>query len=282
MATCGKSAGGHNNINMGRELKRVPLDFDWPTDKLWPGYINDLGGPCPKDGKTCFGGYTAAAKWLDAVSRLILMLGEEAASAPYAEEMKSRGRIFPHPYLEEWGTAPRTELSREAHRRIQDSGTNWQTRSAQFHMEMAANPPKLLPLTPELVQLVSGLTGGLLQGLGGGDAYHVDQALRKAAGVPEEWGRCPACDGHGDDPKKREAAEAWERKGPPIGDGFQLWTSTSEGAPISPVFATMDELCGWCETNATTFASFKTTAAEWKKMLEADNVHHAEGSNIFI
>jgi hypothetical protein len=23
---------------MGRELKRVPLDFDWPDDRLWPGY----------------------------------------------------------------------------------------------------------------------------------------------------------------------------------------------------------------------------------------------------
>ncbi len=25
---------------MGRELKRVPLDFDWEIGKLWKGYIN--------------------------------------------------------------------------------------------------------------------------------------------------------------------------------------------------------------------------------------------------
>lgn len=25
---------------MGRELKRVPLDFNWPIDQLWKGFIN--------------------------------------------------------------------------------------------------------------------------------------------------------------------------------------------------------------------------------------------------
>jgi len=24
---------------MGRELKRVPLDFDHPIDEIWPGYL---------------------------------------------------------------------------------------------------------------------------------------------------------------------------------------------------------------------------------------------------
>ena len=25
---------------MGRELKRVPLDFDWPLNKPWEGFVN--------------------------------------------------------------------------------------------------------------------------------------------------------------------------------------------------------------------------------------------------
>lgn len=25
---------------MGREIKRVPVDFDWPLDKVWPGFLN--------------------------------------------------------------------------------------------------------------------------------------------------------------------------------------------------------------------------------------------------
>jgi hypothetical protein len=25
---------------MGREIKRVALDFDWPLDEIWHGYLN--------------------------------------------------------------------------------------------------------------------------------------------------------------------------------------------------------------------------------------------------
>lgn len=31
---------------MGREVKRVPLDFDAPLDKVWKGYINPHGDSC--------------------------------------------------------------------------------------------------------------------------------------------------------------------------------------------------------------------------------------------
>lgn len=69
---------------------------------------------------------------------------------------------------------------------------------------------------------------------------------------------------------------------PPIGEGYQLWETTSEGSPVSPVFKTLDELCGWCEENATTFSHFKTTKEKWKQMLEDDFVYHQQGNVIFI
>lgn len=69
---------------------------------------------------------------------------------------------------------------------------------------------------------------------------------------------------------------------PPAGDGYQLWETTSEGSPVSPVFATLDELCEWCEKNATTFGSWKASKSEWKEMLSNDMVHHKEGNAIFI
>ena len=31
-------------ICVNRELKRVPLDFDWPQGKIWPGYMFFLCG----------------------------------------------------------------------------------------------------------------------------------------------------------------------------------------------------------------------------------------------
>ena len=68
----------------------------------------------------------------------------------------------------------------------------------------------------------------------------------------------------------------------PTGDGYQLWETTTEGSPISPVFETLDELCEWCEDNATTFASFKVTKEEWKEMLTNDFVHHKSDGILWI
>jgi len=68
--------------------------------------------------------------------------------------------------------------------------------------------------------------------------------------------------------------------GPPKGDGYQLWETASDGSPASPVFATLDELCAWCEGNATTFADNRTTKERWKEMFEEDFVYHKAGNAI--
>ncbi len=39
---------------MGREIKRVPVDFDWPLDKIWHGYVNPHCEDCPD----CEAGYS--------------------------------------------------------------------------------------------------------------------------------------------------------------------------------------------------------------------------------
>lgn len=41
---------------MGRELKRVALDFQWPLDKIWKGYLNPFHKKCP----WCESGYLKA------------------------------------------------------------------------------------------------------------------------------------------------------------------------------------------------------------------------------
>lgn len=71
---------------------------------------------------------------------------------------------------------------------------------------------------------------------------------------------------------------------PPKGEGYQLWETTSEGSPTSPVFKTLDELATWCEDNATVFASFKASKEEWIKMIKKDQIVHKEkhGNTCFI
>jgi hypothetical protein len=79
-----------------------------------------------------------------------------------------------------------------------------------------------------------------------------------------------------------QLCEDWQDYDPPKGPGFQLWSTTSEGEPISPVFESLDALCEWAESNATTFAYNRTSKEEWKRMLDDGLVYHQEGSNVFM
>lgn len=69
---------------------------------------------------------------------------------------------------------------------------------------------------------------------------------------------------------------------PPEGEGYQLWETTTEGSPQSPVFETLEALCEWCEVNATTFADCKATKEQWFQMLSDNFVHHTEGPFTFL
>jgi hypothetical protein len=252
---------------MGRELRRVPLDFDWPLKKTWKGYINPHYAKCPEDGKTCFNGQTGGRHWLENILRLLCIAAEEAQYTDKPEmqaEFKRRGRIWPHPYLAELPNRP--------------MNVEWEGRT----------PVKveLYPLSRDLLELMTNLAGqgpdGLF-GFSGSGIWKIEKRLIKMAKLnPETWGICPVCHGEAIDPAKQAAHDAWEREDPPEGPGYQLWETTSEGSPVSPVFETLDALCEWCEGNATTFGSFKASAAEWRGMLDGGMVSHREGNMVFI
>ncbi|MHB1778053.1 MAG: hypothetical protein ACYCU7_19030 [Acidimicrobiales bacterium] len=140
--------------------------------------------------------------------------------------------------------------------------------------------------SPDMAELSAGLAGRKPDPFFGHDSIDRWIATKKiieaAALDPETWGICTHCKGDAVDPETKEAYEAWQKFEPPTGEGYQLWETTSEGSPISPVFATLDDLCQWAAENATTFARCKATASEWRSMLDAGFVHHREGGNVFI
>lgn len=76
---------------MGRELKRVALDFDWPLNKVWKGYINPYYEEC----KYCEGsGSSIAGKRLSGLVNLILLSGSDACDGkchPYFYDMPLHG-----------------------------------------------------------------------------------------------------------------------------------------------------------------------------------------------
>jgi len=50
----------------------------------------------------------------------------------------------------------------------------------------------------------------------------------------------------------------------PKGEGYQLWETTSEGSPMSPVFSTPEELAEWLEFNkASSFGSMTCSYDQW-------------------
>jgi len=228
---------------MSRELRRVALDFDWPLHKPWHGFLNTHYRPCPAAAQNmCFGGETPASRWLDAVARLIALLGEQAVEEPHAEKLRARGQLFPHPYLLEWSTAPRCELPESVQKRIQ--ALPQAVRMTEHFRYVRQHPPPLIPFTKELEVLVTKLAGEAPHPFQGGSvSYGIVRAIMHATGLVDTgWGVCTVCKGKGLDPACEEAYESWRKTPPPEGPGWQVWETVSEGSPISPVFAKKQDL----------------------------------------
>lgn len=210
---------------MGRELKRVPLDFQWPMNKPWIGYIN----PHYKGRYSCVGcsgsGETIAALRLGDLVSLLMLSGDDAG----------RGKC--HPYLRE------TPL--------------YSTQGMSCGVDML-----------ELTAALAGRSPSCF-GHDACDKWSAKKKIIAAAGLPETWGVCPSCGGSGekwDSEEIRLASENWTKSDPPAGDGFQIWETVSEGSPISPVFATAEELAQHMST--TRWGADKGSSAEtWLKFI---------------
>lgn len=58
---------------------------------------------------------------------------------------------------------------------------------------------------------------------------------------------------------------------PPTGEGYQLWETTTEGSPISPVFDSPEELAAWCALHATIFGSETMDYEQWLRMIHVED-----------
>lgn len=131
---------------MGRVLRRVALDFEWPLHEVWPGCLNPY---------------------------------------PWAECPECRGSGY----------------SKEWRKKAKEQNLSCHSRSMEHF------------------------------------------------GLPRH---CPLCDGYGDVFESEKACDQfrnWTKEYPPAGEGWQMWETTSEGSPISPVFASPEELARWLAAN---------------------------------
>lgn len=243
---------------MGRELKRVALDFNWPLGKVWKGFQNPHYKPCPLAQKECFRGYTAAGQWVEGLARFIAMLGAEALKAEGAGELQ---RV--HPFVAGWEYAPHRDIPQEDEDRlrgIEDHAEHSLAVARYFRSYV----PKLVPLDRSLATFVEGLAKKPPRpGFELFEPYAIEKHLLEAAGLSVEWLLCKVCKGTALDPAVEQDYDAWKPEGPPAGPGYQVWETVSEGSPVSPVFADPDALIDWlCQPGDKSLQGYSRKAAE--------------------
>lgn len=259
---------------MGRKLMRVPLEFKWPLNQVWVGYLN------PFSSEKC----TACDG--DGLNPATIKLNEDwyaSNNAHYvsiSDNRRYNSNAWQHQLTEievkalvdagrlmDFTRTPRNEEQRQiVKEKIANGGNSWLPEDNGY-----------MP-TPEEVNEWS--KSGF-----GHDAINrmiCVEARAKHLGV---YGKCEYCKGEGvfwATPEIEKMNDDWVDIHPPTGEGFQLWTTTNEGAPITPVFSTLEALCNYAAKYCTTFGRSTATSTEWLNMLSEDFVCHKEGNMIFI
>jgi hypothetical protein len=266
---------------MGREVYRVPLDFDWPMKETWKGFLNPhyehLSNCAACDGT----GYNKVGLFLShswyhhmAEDMFGAFFGDNILSVWPREQYERAGwsvsvcdniemaQRFGFTTLTHWAD----KLAQEeidamiAEGRLRDFTHTW-TRDDGWQPKENVQTP-----TPDELAL-----WGAQRACDGLDHGTCVRARAKRFGVDDL--KCKECDGAGEhwaNEDAEAASEEWERTNPPEGDGWQMWETTSEGSPMSPVFATPEELATWlADTGGSTFGSMTADYATWLKMINA-------------
>lgn len=273
---------------MGRELKRVPLDFAWPLKKTWGGYLNphySQRTDCPE----CKGsGYADRAR---------LFADQWYGNQPFnPQEYGATPIAIDSPTLvgfatrqverspEFYGSGPSAVL-RNCRRLYELFRGQWCHHLIQADVDALLAEGRLHTLRqsgndrPKPADVNEWSVDGF-----GHDAINRMICVRARCEREGADVDCSRCGGDGDmwtSEKAKADCENWEPTEPPVGAGFQLWETTSEGSPVSPVFSTIEALCEWCADNATTFGSHKASADKWRQMLDDNFVAHVDGNMVF-
>lgn len=247
---------------MGRILKRVPMDFEYPLNQTWKGYLNPYTSiEC----KACNGsGLNEATRKLDNDWYTHLRNDGKEGWVHHLEQedvqaLIDAGRLW------DFTRVPINAEQREiVKKKVENGENNW------------------LPFNNGYIPTADEVNAW--SRIFGHDTTNRMICVKARATRLGVYGECEYCKGEGeiwqsDDIKKLH--DEWKQFEPPVGEGYQLWSTTSD-SPKSPVFKSLEELCEWCENNATTFGYYKTTKEQWMEMLKEDFVYHAEGNYIFI
>lgn len=270
---------------MGRELKRVSLDFNWPLNKVWGGFINPFyqqSVDCPD----CKG--TGSSKEVQHLTDLwygnIPFRPEDNGSVPFTTSNPAIRRFAKRnceSAPDYYGSNERS-IEREARRLCSLFNSEWMyhLNDADVAALVAADrlrdfthtwtpegkwQKKEPPYIPTAREVNEGSIGG---GFSSPEGWPIFKVLCEKNGWLED---CLRCNGEGSlwpTPEIKKACDDWEATEPPVGEGFQMWETTSEGSPISPVFETAEKLAHWlADNNASAFGGDGASYETWLAMI---------------
>lgn len=199
---------------MGRRIMRVPLDFSWPLEKIWEGYTPPDNGE--DECPHCIGKEGRATGY-SRIGNAIYSLAEgeyRNQIVPLRTEDLVDGEIR---FME--------ALARSAIHK-------GNRRKDRYRSLGSVTDPRML-------------------------CYDLMRHLAKTLRLPfKKTFLCAACKGTASvvvDAEQHKLSRKWREKKPPTGEGWQVWETVSEGSPITPVFATPEELITHICTVGTTW-----------------------------
>lgn len=243
---------------MGRELKRVALDFNWPLRKVWEGFINPhyCATKCP----VCDGSaYSPQAKYLsEQWYGNAPFEPRSTGSEPFTVETPTvrafaERNVYRSP---EFCGVGENAIIREANRLLSFWNNSWCHHLDQEDVNALWVEGRLSDFNPnwrdnknEGVTPPAALDVNLwsLTGMGH-DAINQWICIREKCKRLNYPLHCEHCKGEGDLWPSEEAKalyENWEKVEPPTGEGWQMWETVSEGSPVSPVFADKELFVNW-------------------------------------
>lgn len=261
---------------MSREVRRVPLDFAWPYRTVWSLYLMPErlhGDDCPGG---CEGGGSPRVQELHNLwYGNIPFRPEDNGSTPltawdggvraYAERNVTRDegaqRFYVGDNRDEYFV--QAAIEREAQRLADLWNGQWQHHLNQADVDALLAGGRLMdfthrvvkgegwkPIEPPPAPTAEQVNAWSLHGFGHDaiNSWVVIKARCEREGEPTS---CATCGGVGSVeayPGQRAERDAWKPEEPPTGEGWQLWETVSEGSPVSPVFATDEELARWLTT----------------------------------
>jgi len=252
---------------MGREIRRVPLDFSWPVDRVWDGYLmpDDLRpDTCSRCDGTGYNDATRAIRedfydfartgrrWCDAITQdevaALVRRGRLMDFTHRAASPERPSRLLTKRMAKKMTGADEKGLRRRMERGdVVREGAKYRVVDGWLRRSMRHVP------TAEEVNATNRHGDPRYSAFGSHDSINAWILLETRARRMGVWGRCPRCKGHGHlfrDAAHERAYDTWRPTDPPTGEGYQLWETVTEGSPQSPVFERPEGLARWLAANS--------------------------------